>query len=274
MNIIVPCGTSQTDKFIDGVLLANLGIDLKQVGYTQLGSYFQSDPDPISDGQFPVDMAPAAEGIAKHIANFIKNNAQHLQQIIGTDHNPLGAELSTLLVYFAYNINQHDHTFHILRSDTYLGWFNAEVLRQVLVRLGWANENTVQLHMISNLREQPDPLSTDPLFVLGRTLKNILLELIAAKIPDQPLMVVSGGFKSILPCLTVYSILFALKMVYLFEKSSSLVEISTITEIINEEKFRNLWKKMADLGIADSVAWFKEALTQIGAQEEPIPWIR
>lgn len=274
MNIIVPCGTSQTDKFIDDVLLGYLGIDLAEVGYAALGNYFQSDPDPILNGQFPADMAPAAENIAINIVNYIQKNAQDLQQIIGTDHNPLGAELSTLLVYFGYDINQHDHTFHILRSDTYLGWFNAEVLSQVLVQLGWENNNTVQLLKISNLREQLNPQNIDPLLVLGRTLQHILSELIDAKIPDQPLMVVSGGFKSILPCLTVYSILFALKMVYLFEKSSSIVEISTITDITDEKKVRDLWNKMAHSGIADSVAWFKEALTLIGLQREPLPWIK
>ncbi|WP_322508991.1 hypothetical protein [Anaerolinea sp.] len=269
MNIIVTCGTSQTEKFGNPKLLQLLNLNLSASGYTSLESYFGQDPDPIRNGRFEREFREVANNVAEIIKEFIEKSQSI--EYIGKKNNPLGAEISTLLVYFKQNQNQNNHTFYILRSDTYSGWFNAEVLGLVLQNLGWASQ--VELVPIENLREQPTATGTDPLINLGRELKEILTRITESQTKEPPLMVISGGFKSILPCLTVYSMIFAVKMVYLFEQSSHLVEINTISEIRDEKRLRKLWKDMADLKIAASVDWFKDALSLRTSENISLPWL-
>lgn len=274
MIIIVTCGTSQTEKFGNPKLLELLTLNLSASGYTNLESYFGQDPNPKdpkpkSESTFKQEISWTVGIIAEKITEFIKKSQS--KEYIGTENNPLGAEISTLLVYFKQNQNQDKHTFYILRSDTYLGWFNAEVLGLVLQKLGWASQ--VKVVCIENLREQPTDWTADPLINLGRELQNILTQITKTQTKEPPLMVISGGFKSILPCLTVYSIMFAVKMVYLFEQSSHLVEINTISEIKDEERLRKLWEEMGKLEIAASVDWFKEALSLRISKDISFPWL-
>jgi len=277
MDFVLTCGTSQTEKL--SKFKNVLGLDLESIGYPELQNHFSSEPDPSLDEGFLNDSETPIEEISKSIKNYI-NNPENKQTIIDLEkpeeNNPLGAELSTLYHYFLENdISPENHRFHILRSDTYEGWFNALVLSKVIIKTEWGTVgNNTEPHNVVGLRENPNQ-TEKPLLNLVCVLNTILYILIEKdkkQVPVQvPVLVMSGGFKSTIPCLTVYSLVFALQLVYLFEKSAKLNYLQPVVNLENIEKYQIFWKQLLEMKTVNHMEWFHEILKF--KDQVAIPWI-
>lgn len=251
MDFIITCGTSQTDK-VDNPAIP-MQVNLKSCNYEDLKSnYWHAVPSILDEKQFLTDANPPSAAIVKSLTACL--GAKDRVQRITEENNPLGAELSTLIRYMQDgNLEASGHTFHILHSDTYPGWFNALLLQQTAAAMEWAVPADIDLHKIDNLRDKPAE-GNDPLQALSRAVNDILPKL------KNPVIIASGGYKSVIPCMTIYALLYAVPLIYLFEKSDQLVNLTPVVTVANQKKFHQLWKKMADLRIAENTLWFNDAL--------------
>lgn len=270
MEFIITCGTSQTENIEAQPSNNYLPLDLQAVGYVGLKNFFVQDPVDWVDEEFTKSARASAKAIADVIQRFCGQN--NSLEFIGKESNPLGAELSTLVKFFHDNRTAlTSHTFYLLRSDTYKGWFNALVLQKVIESSGWGI--VVGPYLVEHLRERL-PEGGDPLLSLSNRMREIL-RLIKANQPEQsqpPVIIMSGSFKSVIPCLTVYSLIFALPLIYLFEKSAKIQDLKPVQEIANRSQHNALWQQMSNLNIAQNMVWFQDAL-DFRTSAVRLPWL-
>lgn len=150
--------------------------------------------------------------------------------------NVLGAELSTI------KLRRNEHPlnpgeieyFHIIASETTEGKLAAEILDRTLKKLGMHGEEKIT--PVTYLR---DKLEDSDLARAG--LDNLITRLFKALRTDaQNIFVISGGFKSVIPCITLFATMFGLEMVYLFE-DSNLLQTYPATNYLHNPANRKKW---------------------------------
>jgi hypothetical protein len=263
MDFIVTCGTSQTGKFEASEVLTQLKLDLKRIGYSDLlGSYLNNKDHNADDENFEKDANGPIRNITDMIVKFMDTHKDNIP--IGLDTNPLGAELSTIHKYLAdhqlMDGNKSDHYFHILRSDTYRGWFNSMILKETISGMKWGN--LIGPYLVNNLREKPDEARPSPIISLSSRLTDIINIAYGrtGTFKPAPIIIMTGSFKSLIPCLTMYSLIFSLPLVYLFEESDQLVETIPAQETRNAKKSKEIWSELSKLEIAKNIPWLQNAL--------------
>ena len=255
MEFIITCGTSQTGNFEHLKPENRCYLDLHGSGYKLLkGDFLQAEKNDQLARLYQEKAASLTDIFAQKILDFV--NSENPIECIAEDFNPLGAELSTLYLFFHEKklLPASGHIFHILMSDSYLGWFNAIILKKVIEGTGWGR--VVGPYLVANLKSKPDNRKPDPLLSLSLRLKEILKE----KREMPPTIVMSGGFKSVIPCLTMYSAIFALPLIYLFETSGQIKEITPVQKVNKSQESKKLWGGLSDIDIARNIPWLQEAL--------------
>lgn len=135
---------------------------------------------------------------------------------IGTDFNPFGAEISTLFKMQKSSVfNPAQDEIVLLYSDTKAGAFSAGVLYKLLLKVWDMSPPKVKYERIPKLKEIPIDVSEAE--------KNVEEALFNSRNDQiENVFVMTGGFKSVIPMLTICAFVNNDDIYYLFEKSREL----------------------------------------------------
>jgi CRISPR/Cas system-associated protein Csm6 len=251
-HLIVTCGTSQTDRKKLEEIEASCTPDAwKQLNQYLFGSTagkrggITGSPAGINDVCFrevtgvvkKKDGTLTNDGIsAKTLAEGLKSRWGDIGKFIGNDRNPFGAEICTLFK------TTHCHpaafeptsdTVTLLYSDTLPGAFCAGVLYLMLTDSGVFAMPLASVigTRIPELYEEPRDVD-----LAEENTRSCVLE--ARKEDRENIYVISGGFKSIIPTLTTYALIYEEDIYYLFERSKDLRKLTPLAEVISPDKRR------------------------------------
>ncbi len=249
INYIITCGTSQLDskKYQNWI-----GHSFRnKTTLEQFIDYHDPDlkNDPVKWEQVTGNWTPNKVATTKQ--EIVDRLVQRFNQP-GLS-NFLGAELSTIKLRKEKHPSDTEY-FHIIASETTDGKLAAEILCRTLIKLGMRGEEIITpVRYLRDKLEDPGMASTG--------LKNLINHLFGAlKTDAQNVFVISGGFKSVIPCITLFATMFGLEMVYLFE-DSNLLQTYPATEYLHNLANRKNW-------IAD---WDNKIY---GKNIEMAPWMR
>jgi hypothetical protein len=256
-NLIIPCGTSQTMYF-------KLQALLTKQDHEELNKY-------ISDLQaeaYP-DQAwfndPEAIKFASDFVAVLRPYWDERSQWLGEKNSPFGAEIHTLISLQERDpkpgwFPEYDQAV-LLASQTGQGMFASLILKHVLVKLWGMPEANTKLEMIYGLKDRPENVDT-VMEELAKRIKDNLIHTPQKEIGKPAahnILVMSGGFKSVIPCLTVFSLIYGLEMVYMFEFSRHLQSLHPIYNYEDPESlkiWRETWNQMAKQGWAGQASSF------------------
>ena len=234
-NLIVTCGTSQ----IDAERIAGIGDlrkrqrkpRLEEASYDRLR---QDSAKLVHDGYFD---AAENEPEFKQLQVILEDNWAERHALVSRSDNPFGAELSTLIMMEAKQrwMPQVDQVT-ILTSETKPGAWCGAMVQQVLQ--GQMGVKDAQCRIVPGLRETP----ADPNGAVGNLARKLLEHL---KPRQKNIIVMTGGFKSVIPCLTIFSLVFGAELIYRFENSDKLQNLQArFAEPDDEKVWRKIWKSL------------------------------
>jgi hypothetical protein len=149
----------------------------------------------------------------------------------------------------------------LLASQTGSGMFAALILKLVLVELWGMPETSIKLQMIYGLKDRPEHVDT-VMEELAKCIKDNLIHTDRKNVKTPSahnILVMSGGFKSVIPCLTVFSMIYGLEMVYMFEFSRHLQSLHPVYNYEDPDSlkvWRKTWRQMAKQGWAGQASSF------------------
>lgn len=234
-NLIITCGTSQIKpaKFKDTPVRIKLDHFI---------AHELNDKDkPLVDEEF-LDEKEIA-GFAEEISDLILLQWNDRCNLLGEKNNMFGAEISTLVAMekeggsYAWDPQTDDFVF--IASQSRAGLFTAELNARILEK-GWAVDlSRVSTRMVPQLTSDasdPDTAMYNLATIIGGSLK----ESTPTK-EIKNIFVASGGFKSSIPLLTIYSFLFGIKLVYTYEYSATLQSLNPRVNM-EDETSKQFWK--------------------------------
>lgn len=238
-HLIVTCGTSQTE--IDKLLqIKEWGSEeRKTVEYINTDVKRQSPMDGISDSLFDQvagrgRYAKEPPEIGRHAAALADALAQHwtiLPERIGNDRNPFGGEISTLYKMAKTqppSFDPHADTLVLLYSDTLEGAFCAGALDRLLrdERTWGIPLERIAAKRIAELREEPRDAE-----LASENTRQALVDNRKEGNGIQNVFVITGGFKSILPLITLHALVYGDALYYLFERSKELLKVDLPADV-------------------------------------------
>jgi CRISPR/Cas system-associated protein Csm6 len=240
INYIITCGTSQFDKekFMENHYYAFTSSE-------DFDNFMLWHEDNYrNDKMEPTSIQRAKEKIIKRLV--VDFNA-------ASPSSFLGAELSTIkLRRKELPKNQEiKECYHIIASDTPDGYLSANILHETLKKIGLKG----YLNKVIDLTEEPkNPgMARDALVAFVDELLNSLTD------KATNICVYCGGFKSLIPCITLFSILFGLEMIYNY-KGSEVLQVFEATQYLHNPTNRQRW-------IQDSNRML------YGNRQQPNPWL-
>jgi len=297
-QIILTCGTSQLREDKLTGKQTSLSLKLDEIGYKdlRLSPYNNEDINLTLDWLTCSIRLKPLEQISNKLEQIITNGG--IQLIGKGEDNPIGAELSTLMILFDKaqeiqalehnyvenyftrfmgdpHLQPNDNTFHLICSHTQRGLFAAGIIQKVVTDLGWGS---AEINMVNGLCEDPkDPNLA--LQHLAEAIINILnnSDLAEGKLDMPTLFAITGGFKSSIPCMTLSSLIFNIPMIYLFEDSKQLQILSPFSPEIKDKKSHrhpvDYWQNISELKIYADIPWFK-ALLDFRTRHPSKVWFR
>jgi putative CRISPR-associated protein (TIGR02619 family) len=257
-KFIITCGTSQLGepnlKNLDNAVWDNYHEE-------EFKDYFDKD---ASWGQIQFETWVETHFLPKFRERFEINSIT--KKLIGTKDNPLGAELSTL--HLLQQPKQgiqwapKDDLIVLLSSETTKGLATAELIRSLLTINYDVPENFVQVVTIPFLNEAPADVD--------KALDNLAIALLTHIDLDDPrseidkyCLVMSGGFKSAIPCLTLTSFFFGIELIYLFENSNEPQHLQPKINLISKKSrqiWYSTWKELAKQGLENQPKYYATLL--------------
>jgi len=274
-NLLVTCGASaiirakgELDLDKKRPFLAALGLD----GTPEFLEFLVPILASPGDTDFRTIHDPAAFLKDSHVqamaalveAGLLRHWGEH-ETALGRPENLFSAEIGTLTAMTrGDNPGWRPQTDRgvLLASETRLGLFAAMVVRNVILK-GWlAPAENVEVLCVPRLKEKPE--NADQALA---NLADLVAQNLRESTADDPwrnILVMSGGFKSAAPCLTIFSLLYGIELVYIFERCNELQSLHPRLDL-NTKKLRNFWKKtwtdMYKNGIAEGASsYFRIAM--------------
>lgn len=264
-HFIITCGTSLIDS--DNRRFCSNAEDVYSIVESELDIKGDINTDFL---QFPKIM-PNIKEFADEILECKKNDNN-----VG---KPFGAELSSLFLiekeFNSKNItpfNPQEDEFTLIVSQTRKGLFAAGVIMEIMKRKWFPTfeENdqvsNINLYMIEGLSDEPDD-ANKVLENLAITLTGILSKYaIDSKLGDDQwnnVIVITGGYKSTIPVLSIISLILGIDIFYLFERSTELIVIQPrfISKSKNLlEDWISIWKQFSENNDEALPTWLKTIL--------------
>lgn len=250
-NFIIPCGTSQLDrKKLDRIGLTEQEIDILT----------QKAKNTIPGTNFDEELRRLKNRIVKSLVEKINR----FFDVVGTENNPFGAEFNTIYMIRDNYTRGNVIKCSILSSDTGEGYFCAIVLKNLLIQLCNIDSENISILVVGGLNEDPGNQNE-----IETLMDNLLLKISGSLCPDQEhnvknVIIMTGGFKSLIPCLTLIATLFGLEMAYVFELSR---HIQKITPMINfqdkdiRHKWIDNWNDVMKQGKVAPGSWLNRLIT-------------
>jgi len=181
----------------------------------------------------------AAEQVAGSISALKDNRRDKVPEWSDKDwwkNNPFGAELSTLIRMEADGKWTPDQdSITLLTSDTQVGMWCGKAINIALTGI---YDIEVQLRKIIGLKED---------FESGKNASISLVDALRCNLKPtdkwKNVFMITGGFKSLLPVMTVAAMLYGFSLVYLYEKSTYLQQeiLVDLTDHKKMEKWQKTW---------------------------------
>ncbi|QQS46600.1 MAG: hypothetical protein IPM66_22320 [Acidobacteriota bacterium] len=231
-HLIVSCGTSQIDKN----KLGSKGFKLP-ASLIRDCSKLEFNKDLIDDNSIK-SFASVSEVI--QVRDSLIKCWGEMSDMAGKPNNPFGAELSTLEQMKKKGWFDPDNdSITVLYSDTKIGAYCAAILDAVL-KQGWQMDGRVYLKRILDWKEDPKDA--------GESEKNLCQSVLASikqhnNANSDLYLVVTGGFKSMIPFFTLIALKKDLEMYYLFEDTANLRCIKIPATL--KTKARTFWQEAA-----------------------------
>lgn len=254
LNLIVTCGTSQikSDKLTKHTdVLAN-------------GEYFNFEVD-LNELNYN-DFTTKHQLTINKLKGRLEKRKEDLELLIGEKNNPFGAEICTIKKLF---LSQPDLSSNLVRkkcfiisSDTVSGRVCADILKWECINFLKIPEDDINIKQVAGLREKPETEQgiNEAMDQLVSSLKNESIQ------PQwRNIIIMTGGFKSILPCLTLTALYYGLEMAYLFEDSKHLQLLMPVidwTDKKKREKWINNWREVLKEGKVAVNSWQYRLLAQ------------
>jgi len=278
-NLIVTCGTSQIEE---RKLNCIINVALREMSSLQERREARRKLDPLKDYAKEV-LEATSEGISDNyfqqvigkssqaggnpteqeehcqtLINALVNQWPNIDNVIGAKYNPFGAEISTLAKMEKQGprrrenpdefeppvFNPQQDEIVLLYSGTRPGGFCAGVLYKLLTHSDTLAmpPNRVETQRLAELREEPRNVTR-----AEKEVEEALLGNRKEQGEIQNLFVMTGGFKSIIPALTVYALIYGDDIYYLFERSKELRRLSLPGEVKSESKGRwwHFWRRQS-----------------------------
>jgi hypothetical protein len=219
---------------------------------------------------------PIGNLLADKISPLCEERYASLEKKIRNETNPFGAEISLLTIYEkdVKTIDPALDEFYLITSRTQAGVFAAELLQYLLI-YKWGIKTTVHIEEICHLSDAPGSEETvnQAMEQLAQKIKNIIKASLHNNKSDYGhIFMISGGFKSIIPCLTLFSLFFGIKMYYVFEKSIILQALHPSLRLGDPaiaKQWRQIIDQMQSIQFMEQAApYFKEAFKF--RQENPL----
>lgn len=251
-NIIVSPGISQLFPY-----------KLKQLGFVEGDRVLDTIADltnrdrrgssvhpPMIDGK---NVDEALELVAIEIGGAVVNRLGKLDQDHGGVEGSLGAELTTLLGWEQQLHNEnalHANLYPpltraqatILYSHSWSGLLAAIVLKKIL-KLRWEMDTPEdRFLMIDGMCQRPK----NPNAAMENLATAIANTLVGYEENDpeewENTFIMTSGFKSVIPCMTIFSLLYGVEMIYTFEESDAIQRLHPRHDL-NQPKSRAFWQE-------------------------------
>ena len=231
-NLMLTCGISQ----ISFSILENF----------HLTDEYEALIDQLKETEYPVDITflrdapPLTAFLPKMLAEIRPYWSKRSE--LRSNSEIFGAELATLITMeMDQNESWDPYQDQIVAfcSDTLEGVIAAILLEQILVNL-WEVKN-ITLHTIPGLKANPQ----DPDDVMERFARCIGDNILQSSEEQKwhNVFIITSGFKSTIPCMTMFAFLYGIKLVYLFERSNCLQTLYFRRNLTNKNS-KNLWRKL------------------------------
>ncbi|MBD3181416.1 hypothetical protein GF312_03930 [Candidatus Poribacteria bacterium] len=193
-------------------------------------------------GEHCTTLVDILSGLTKHFSN------------IGTDQNPFGAEISTLQkMKEEQAFDPEKDTVKLLYSGTRKGAFSAAILHNLLINVYELDSDRISGCCITELRE--DPADDNAAKEAEKKTQDHLL---AARDDNfKNIYVMTGGFKSIIPTLTVCAITQGSPVFYLFERSKHLMRFTWPDAVKNTSLIGRFFSKKHDTVTENGIEYEK-----------------
>lgn len=168
-------------------------------------------------------------------------------------NNPFGAELSTL-IRMEKDLHlpppkgkRPPHRIVLLASQTRAGLVARRILYGNLTSEAAYNFAPVENDAGAGVKEEMvrglSEVTLDPVSAERELVRVIRTNLLPKKDGWRNLFLVTGGFKSVLPCMTMLSLLYGVEMVYLFEHSPALQRFQLVQAKTDDKvmQWRDVW---------------------------------
>ncbi|NMB86863.1 MAG: hypothetical protein GYA17_00805 [Chloroflexi bacterium] len=207
-------------------------------------------PPPVDGTGATARLLENAAWLAEMLLDYLRT-----QPITQGADGPLGAELTTLL---AYEREQHDlQAAHmtILASHTWMGFFAACVLQKVISQYWAIDLPFSEVKIISGLTDNPDMASTVMISLAGAILDCLRGAQDGSPVQWNNVFIMTSGYKSVIPCMTIYALLYGVEMVYTFERSEKIQSLHPRYNLQDPQARRfweKTWKGMQSQGWTDN----------------------
>lgn len=238
-HIIITCGTSQIDKD----KLTKLGItgDARD----------QFERDARMDGLPPEPFYARHQGLANQIVALLIENKDELTY--RSAESIFGAEISTLEALKHHdewkNWEPESDTYVILSSETGPGYFCAQILRRLITDPSFLgipdDENIISKKPLIVNRLVDKPSGEEEAKAASNNLAKAIYDQLKPRTTQhniRNIFIMTGGYKSVIPGLTLFSLFYGIELVYLFERSAYIQ--SLYPSISYDEKTWDAWKRV------------------------------
>ena len=221
-NFIVPCGISQ---------IKNYGENSPLTGWIDYYRSLTGNDEIIAQEAFD------SEETTRY-RDDILSKIQGAKD--GNGNKILGAELYTMAALAPRRGNRWmpaNDRIVLLRTDTPAGRLSAEIVRDALRDIWGVPEDDSHLVIRRVSSWKPDLNAAEADVALGN-----LADLMNGELRYQPftnILVATGGLRSTMPCLTIYSLLFGFEMIYMSEESTEPMELKPSNATLDVP-----WKKI------------------------------
>jgi len=268
-KLIITCGTSQLEKKVienlDKAVLDsfnNLGID------NNLDDALEFFPESIDFSKPDLIGSTINRWIREAVEAFKIVQLETLGALIGTPENPLGAELTTLHKIkertSGVQWNPAEDQIILISSETLKGISAAFYVARLLTVIYDVPYENILIDMVLGLDENPLDVDTALCNFATMLLKHMDVEQDRGRC-EKYMLVMSGGFKSVIPCMSFVSFLFGIELIYIFEASDKLQSLnpSINLQADKDRKFwQNVWQDLEQRGFVNQASCFHVVLSQ------------
>lgn len=259
-NFIISCGISQLDE----AKLGKDGLNVLNAAYRALDVFLKRD-NPVDEKiltreDIQEQIARVTKAVCERF-NARQDREAYLKALRKATTVPIGAEAITLAGWEEKHPEwkpEQDY-YVLLASQTASGLFAREVLSGVLACCWQVPETSIKKMMVPELRAAPADV--------GKALVNFTQAVKDNLKPNKAndrwhnVLVATGGYKSVIICMTAVAFLYGIELIYMHEDSDELLPLYPQVELQSEKSrafWKNTWAEMEKRGFADSAPeWFR-----------------